>query len=949
MSSHNTVVRLFCLVLALAFILLTSSLTNAKPTRSPNTKTSPPNSSPGTASLDLSDFGAVGNGVADDGPAFQSALDALAAAGGGTLYVPAGTYFVATPVVKDFSALSNGTITIQGVPSTTMPAPVTAAGHELAAGLDLTSQIIPATGPDHSAFVFRGLSKLVVEHVGFSGRPDAPTDAFTTLFLIDMTKAIIRHCEFYGVSSFGNSPVLGGGNIVRAVRSDLSIELSVFLGCTASSGAYGAVVENLEWRKFSITNSIFLDYGLRPFFSKTGLGAPLSWIDIGNAAPPTPESPRREFVVRDTFLDEGGWIGITGFPARWGPTAKIDLVYISGLKMNVSNLNTTGNRLYDVENLLIEKSHYGWSTNAYAAIDINRTANAIFDQLTCIDHADRLRADEGSGRLTVINSVYRELESYAQTTNVFNTTDEDDPVQYVRQQFLSALGRQPDPAAHFYWSDILIRCEHDSNCLNEKRAALIEYLNTNPQPDFSIVGTVLDENGQPLSGVDINLSDSQSVATITDSQGGFQFSNLPTSGVYSLTVNKPHYSFATSSQTITHPAANVAVSFTGRLNRHSISGRITRTDSTAAPGVAVQLSESDIAPVITDSEGYYTFSEVPAGRNYTVVPSLPDFVFTPANITVDDLSNDRTAVNFIAVVTHVSISGSVSDENDNPLSDVDVSLTGSQSETVLTDSQGNFQFMSLPVTGSYTITVSKPHYTFTTSSKVFEQPPVNRIADFTGRLNRLSISGRITRADGTALSGVTVQLAQSPATPATTDANGNYSFGDLAAGQSYTIVPSSAGFVFGPVNANFEDLSTSQTANFVGRLKPELLTMANSPLAVALDSISFLSQPFSIFNTLGLSPDGLTRVSVFARNVETAYASQISVVAEDDEGHIYPLTIDYMGDVVDQSWLKQFNIKLTSNLPTGRCIRLRLSVAEVASNNAGICIAANGSSATQQR
>jgi hypothetical protein len=125
--------------------------------------------------------------------------------------------------------------------------------------------------------------------------------------------------------------------------------------------------------------------------------------------------------------------------------------------------------------------------------------------------------------------------------------------------------------------------------------------------------------------------------------------------------------------------------------------------------------------------------------------------------------------------------------------------------------------------------------------------------------------------------------------------------------------------------------------------------MADSPLAVALDSISFLSQPFSIFNTLGLNPDGLTRVSVFARNVEATDASQISVVAEDDEGHTYPLTIDYMGDVVDQSWLTQFNIKLTSNLPTGRCIQLRLSVAGVTSNNAGICIAANGSSSTQQR
>ena len=48
-----------------------------------------------------------GDGMADDGPALQAALDALAAAGGGTLIVPAGRYAIITPVAKDFGGIAD--------------------------------------------------------------------------------------------------------------------------------------------------------------------------------------------------------------------------------------------------------------------------------------------------------------------------------------------------------------------------------------------------------------------------------------------------------------------------------------------------------------------------------------------------------------------------------------------------------------------------------------------------------------------------------------------------------------------------------------------------------------------------------------------------------------------------------------------------------------------------
>ena len=255
--------------------------------------------SPESEPLNLREFGAVGDGVADDGPAFQAALDALAAAGGGTLFVPEGKYAIATPVSKDFTGLASS-ISIIGVESLTAVAPPSAPGSELSKGLDLLSEVYPRTGEQQVAIYIKGLSNLVVKDIAFVGTSTVVTDAATTLLLSDIKKAQIKHSEFYGLAT------LTGGGIVMAVRCDLEITLSKFLGSTATSGLYIPIVENLEWYGITVTDTTFLDYGQRPeLFSKTGYAAPISWINIGNAARITNLSPRREVVLRNVFLDEG--------------------------------------------------------------------------------------------------------------------------------------------------------------------------------------------------------------------------------------------------------------------------------------------------------------------------------------------------------------------------------------------------------------------------------------------------------------------------------------------------------------------------------------------------------------------------------------------------------------------------------------------------------------------
>src|SRR5205807_2754057 len=200
-------------------------------------------------------------------------------------------------------------------------------------------EFLPKTGPAQIAVSISGLQSFLIHDVAFVRTPDV-ADALVTLNLEIVTSAMIRHCEFYGLST-----EVQGGAIVRSILSNLNLEQTKFLGSTGNSSLNVPVVENLQWKGVIVTNCAFVDYGQRPeLYSKTGSGTPLSWINIGNAAAVTNDSPRREVAIRDVFLDEGGFLGISVMPRDYQPaSAPVDLFYVSGLRMNVSNLGSAGN------------------------------------------------------------------------------------------------------------------------------------------------------------------------------------------------------------------------------------------------------------------------------------------------------------------------------------------------------------------------------------------------------------------------------------------------------------------------------------------------------------------------------------------------------------------------------------------------------------------------------
>jgi len=677
--------------------------------------------------FNLAEFGAVGDGITDDGPALQNALEAMAAVGGGTLIVPAGRYVIETPVEKDFTGLG-ASLSILGVESSTPVPPPNSSGQELTRGLDLLSEFAPRTGTQGVAIRLTGLQSLLIKDVTFIGQQDVHTDAVITLALFDIPDATIRHCEFYGLSS-----LVQDGSIVLAVRSHLNIEQSVFLGSTCSSGYNAPVVQNIEWKGVTIADAVFADYGQRAgFFGKLGLAAPYSWVNIGNPAAAESSSPRREATIKSVFLDEGGFLGLSSTP-NLPESDAIDLFYVSGLYMNVTNLAASGNYLRGPRGALILNSHYGWSHNADAAINLVSIGNAILDQVECVDQANRIRADEATQKLTVINSIYTFLDSQAPQTKVITTTTpEDDPVQYVSQRFNATLGRDPDAAAHFYWSDRLLQCGVAADCLTAERAALNAYLGSGPVPTFSIAGTVTDETGAGLPGATLTLSGSQSVTTQTGVDGRYSFEKLPTSGVYTVTANRSYYTIDVPQRTLTTPNGNRTLDFAGTRNRHAITILIKDAAGNPMNNVNILLAGEDEETGVSDSSGRVAFHALPAGETYSIVPTKDFYAFTPETVVIGGLQADHTLTFSGTIATSYRLSGQLT-AHGQALSGATVTLNGSQSRSRITDANGNYSFNVVPG-GNYTVTPVKTNYLVSPTGQTFNNLSGNGVANFEATL-----------------------------------------------------------------------------------------------------------------------------------------------------------------------------------------------------------------------
>lgn len=248
---------------------------------------------------------------------------------------------------------------------------------------------------------------------------------------------------------------------------------------------------------------------------------------------------------------------------------------------------------------------------------------------------------------------------------------------------------------------------------------------------FTISGTVKDDQGAGLDSVSVTLKSSagQSASrTITTGIGGvFSFTDVPATYSYEI-IPFDTLLVAFTSQSISELDRDAALIFSGTLRTYTIRGTVANRSLVGTSGVSVTLSGPFNMSTTTDANGNYSFSNLPAGKNYNVAVAKTDYVFSPESRTYHLLKDEEA--DFIGIRFY-RINGRVTDNSGKGVFGIRMSLDGPETGLVITGNDGAYSF-TVTSTGDYTVIPSKQQdfYQFSPSSRNFNGLSDHQSANF---------------------------------------------------------------------------------------------------------------------------------------------------------------------------------------------------------------------------
>jgi beta-glucanase (GH16 family) len=123
---------------------------------------------------------------------------------------------------------------------------------------------------------------------------------------------------------------------------------------------------------------------------------------------------------------------------------------------------------------------------------------------------------------------------------------------------------------------------------------------------------------------------------------------------------------------------------------------------------------------------------------------------------------------------------------------------------------------------------------------------------------------------------------------------------------------------------------------------PVVLTEEGSNRALALDSVLWTHDPFSVTSTLNFSQDQHTRLMLLVANVDSLPGDDASVVtaqAQDSQSNIFPLPVENVVKVPSFDWITEVIVRLPDTLANLTQAKVSVNVRGQASNAALIQLA----------
>ncbi|HSE33358.1 MAG TPA: PQQ-dependent sugar dehydrogenase [Pyrinomonadaceae bacterium] len=140
------------------------------------------------------------------------------------------------------------------------------------------------------------------------------------------------------------------------------------------------------------------------------------------------------------------------------------------------------------------------------------------------------------------------------------------------------------------------------------------------------------------------------------------------------------------------------------------------------------------------------------------------------------------------------------------------------------------------------------------------------------------------------------------------------------------------------VTNSFGTTTSNEATLTVSSPPPIIITEENTDVAIALDSVIWIRDPFFFTNPLNFSSDQRTRLMFFVRNLDLLPSENMSAIAaraEDAQLNQFPLTLEFVGRMASFDFIQVVG-RLPDNLPTGQILFVSLTLRGQTSNKARI-------------